>query len=608
MKLIYSHLKTFLPDLNVPPEQLRDDLTLIGHFTNYFEKVNDDFVLDLDVKINRADCLGYYGLARDLSVLYNLPLQLTNYRLPITDYRLPITVSSPDVIRIQAQKISGINNTTPSPPWLINFLQLHQVNPINLLVDLTNYVMFLYGLPCHAFDTAKSTDNLVWENNQKYAEFITLDNTKLKLSPNVLMVNNLDSPLSLSFLGGKSCAIDTTTTDTIIEMAVYNRTRVRNDSRQLNTTTEAAIRLDKELDPENIPLAFSHLFRLILDLCGGQVSSALFEYYPQKAPFAQINFDPSSPAIYAGINIPSNFALDVLKRLGCQINNSLVTPPSIRKDITLQEDLIEEVIRFYGYNKIPTDQPISNQKLPDITPKTLYLIESLKDQLVSLGYDEVRSWPLVAQPLDPASAIKTENSINSEYPYLRQSMLQSLHLQLEQYQRFKLNQTRFFEIGKIFYKENNRFIEKYALGVYNSSPKQLKLDIPRLVKGGVRGGFDSNFAELLLDNLPQPESYQPSSTSNTAYELTSQIITLDANVNFDSPQNPATLIKKYTALIDPAIFWSISLIDVYQNRYTFRVCYFNCDDKTAKSTHLKTFNLISPLKSAKPKPPLLDSK
>lgn len=628
MKLIYSHLKTFLPDLDTPPEKLRDDLTLIGHFTNYYETIKNpsffkegnpegegDFVLDLDIKVNRADCLGYYGLARDLSVLYHLPLKSTIYDLPAVASAkagLPITVTSPDVIRIQALKISGLNNSKPSPNWLLNFLKLHLVNPINLLVDLTNYIMFLYGLPCHAFDTAKSGDNLVWENNNgKYKDFTTLDGTRLLLEKPTLMVNNPHSALSLSFLGGQDCAIDTGTTETIVEMAVYNRSRVRSDSRKLKTVTEAGIRLDKGLDPDSIPLAFSHLVNLIAKLCGGQISSALYEYYPHPQTLPVIAFDTSKPSIYAGIDIPSDFSLDILQRLGCQLNKSLITPPSIRQDITLEEDLIEEVIRFYGYDKIPTNQPISNQPLPDITPKILYLIESLKDKLVSLGYDEIRSWPLVATPLNPSAVVATQNNINSEYPYLRQSLIPTLRQQLDQYLRYKLPSPQFFEIGKIFHKENGQFIENYSLGLYHPSTSQLKSDlkhlvIPRPVKGGDRGGFrfeiTDNFAEIILDDLPPPQTYSASLQPNSAYELTSQIITLDANINLETKQNPGDLIAKYTALISPQILWFIELVDVFQNRCTLRVSYYNCDDKTAKSTHLKVFNLsdsLSPSKSTK---------
>lgn len=592
MKIIYSQLKNFLPGLDIPAEKLRDDLTLIGHFTNFYEKIGNDIVFDLDIKVNRADCLGYYGLARDLSVFYNLPLKSTLYNLQPTTYPLPITVTSADVVRIQAVKISGLDNSQPSPAWLLNFLKLHLINPINLLVDLTNYIMFLYGLPCHAFDTAKSGDDLVWENNNhKYQDFITLDGTKLLLEKPTLMVNNPHSALSLSFLGGQTCAISANTTETIVEMAVYNRSRVRSDSRQLKTITEAGIRLDKDLDSESIPLAFNHLVQLILELEGGQISSALFEYYPQKPTLPKINFDPAKPGLYAGINIPRDFALDVLKRLGCQTDSQLIIPPSIRQDLKLEEDLIEEVIRFYGYNKIPINEPVSSQHLPDITPKILHLIESLKDQLIALGYDEIRSLPLVRHCEEPCDeAIPTQNIINTDYPVLRQSIIQSLRLQLDEYQRYKLPQSRFFEIGKIFFKKNNKFIEKYVLGIYNPDPVKLSRDARSCVSTNNLKITDC-FAEIILDDLPCPESYDPSLQKNQAYELTSQIITLDANVDLEVSQDPTSLITKYTALISPQILWSIELIDVFQNRCTLRVSYYNCDDKTAKKVHLSTFNL-----------------
>lgn len=564
MKLIYSELKKLLPELTASPQQLASDLAMIGHLVASLEEIEKEHVFDLEIRQNRADCLGYYGLARDLSVFYNIKLNLpiTNYQLPVTSYQLPITISSPDVRRIQAIKVSGLK-IAPSPSWLVKFLSLHDINSINNLVDLTNYAMLVYGIPCHAFDTAKTTDNLIWENNSEYEEFTTLDGTVLNLKDN-LIVSNPKECLSLGFIGGQNSGISPTTTETILEMAIYNPSRIRSDSRHLKTITEASIRLDKFLDTETIPQAFNFLVSQVLKLCHGQITSSLFERYPYKPESITIPFDPTKPGKYAGVEIDPEFALDILARIGV-ING---VPPSIRKDLSIEEDLIEEVIRFYGYNRIPVDQPISSNQAPDITPKILYLIEKIKDDLISQGYDEVRSWPLVQKPLSD-KAIYTQNSINSEYPVLRQSIVQSLKNQLDQYNRYKLPNPKFFEIGKIYYQENNKYIEKYALGAYDGQ----------------------EFKETILDDLEKPDSYIPQVIDNQAVELTSQIITLDANVTIDEHSEPIELIKKYSALIDRNILWSMEITDIFENKYTFRVCYYNCDDKTAKKIHLDTFNL-----------------
>ena len=544
MKLIYSELKKFLPDLSVKPEQLRDDITMIGHFTNYFEEIDGEIVFDLDIKVNRGDCLGYYGLARDLSVLYNIPLVLPKIKeLSSSNYQLPITVTTDKVKRIMALKISDLKNS-PSPDWLQKFIKIHGTNSVNTLVDLTNYIMYLYGIPVHAFDTAKSTDNLVWEINSRFKQFITLDGTKFSLNKDILMVNNPQKALSLGFWGGEACAIENTTTDTIVEIAVYDRTTVRQNSRWLKATTEAGTRLEKDLDPDLIPKALGHLVKLILENCGGQVSSSLFDYYPHKINSLPIEFNPQNVSLTAGISIPTDFSIDVLTRLGCVIDHNLVTPPPLRQDISLEADLIEEVIRFWGYQKIPTTEVLSFKELPDITPKIMYLIDELKDKLVALGYDEVLSWPLVNQALDLKTVVTTQNSINSEFIYLRQSLIQSLKIQLDQYQRFKLPQPQFFEIGKIFSQKDGQYIEKIALGIYNYDSKKLPQDIESLslplVKGGPRG--IDNFIEIILDDLPKPDKYIPLISSSQAVELTSQIITLDANLTLNTQENPLSLI------------------------------------------------------------------
>ena len=606
MKLVYSHLQKFLPNLDVKPQQLRDDLTMIGHFTNYFEEIGNDIVFDLDIKVNRGDCLGYYGLAKDLSVFYNLPL-VTNISTKIINQaksNLCLKVTTENVIRILAVKFSQLQNSD-SPLWLQNFLNCHQSKSINLIVDLTNYVMFLYGIPSHAFDTQKSTDSLIWEMNPKYQEFISLDKTKLKLDKNILMINNPSQPLSLSFWGGNNCAIDQNTKEIILEMAIYNPSVVRQNSRQLKSITEAGTRLEKQLDPEIIPLAFNHLCKLILQNCQGQINSTFFDYYPQHQKPNIISFDLQKPTKTSGIEIPPDFCLDCLTRLGCIIshpNNDqqqsiiTVTPPTIRPDITIEADLVEEVIRFWGYQKIPTNQPLSYKQVSDITPKEIFLIDNLKDKLIDLGYDEILSWPLVSQPLDTTTVVTTQNSINTESIYLRQSLIPSLAQQLDQYQRYKLNHPQFFEIGKIFSKDGDKYIEKNSLGIYHPNPDQLKNDLQYLDLPG--DNKESSFVEIIIDYLPKINNYQPKNVRHSANELLSQLIILDANVIFDSIQDSSQLIEKYTQIIGPKYFWEMIITDIYQDttnqkyRYTFRVSYFNVDDKTAKEIHLKTFGLI----------------
>ena len=597
MKLIYSQLQKFLPDLSVKPEQLRDDLTMIGHFTNFFEEIDDEIVFDLDIKVNRGDCFGYYGLARDLSVFYNISLQ--NLSSTIEDlksnYSLPIQINTSNVKRVMAAKICHLRNTS-SPKWIQTFLKCHGLKSINTLVDITNYIMLLYGIPSHAFDTSKSTDKLIWEMNSKFKEFISLDGSKLTLNNKILMINNSKKVLSLSFWGGESCAIDLNTTDTIVEIAIYDRTTVRQNSRQLKSVTEASIRLEKDLDPELIPIAFNHLVNLILKNCGGGISSQVFDYYPNKLETPQIEFDPQKPSLVSSIDIPTDFSLDCLKRLGCQINNNLITPPSLRKDITIEADLVEEVIRFYGYQKIPTNQPLVFKEINDITPPEIYLIENIKDKLVQMGYDEVLTWPLITTPINEKTVVKTQNSINSEAVYLRQSLIPSLMQQLDQYSRFKLPEPQFFEIGKIFSKEGDRYIEKNALGIYHHDSKQLLADLEKLnLKTQLT---DNNFAEIIIDNLPKLDKYIPEQHKNTAIELTSQIITLDANITLSTKEDPIKLIKKYSQIIGSENLWKLVITDIYQDsktnkyRYTFQASYFNLDDKTAKSIHLKTFDLI----------------
>ncbi len=625
MKLIYSELKKLLPNLDYPAQKIADDLTLISHLSEGTDVTNNEKVINLEIPKDRGDCLGYYGLAKEISVLHNLKLELPKIDLPKSTNKEKINVfvsAEKEVIRLMALKIKNVSNK-PSPTWLKHFLELHEINSVNTLVDLTNYIMLIYGIPCHAFDAAKASNQLQWQINSKKDQITTLDGTNIEIPAGSLVITDPVGTASLSIIGGRRTAIDLETTETIIEMAVYLPKRVRLDAKNMNIITEASIRLEKNLDPELIPQAFNHLISLILENCDGEINSQTFDYYPNKPSRPKIEYNPNKPAAYAGIDIPEKYGLEILEKLDCQIekenNKYQIIPPTLRTDLNLEEDLIEEVVRFYGYNKIPTDEPISSQELPDITPKILYLINSIKNSLVNFGYDEIRSWPIIReenfhQPTylpKKAQPIYTENNVNSEYPLLRMSLASSLYLQTVQAQKLKLPDQKFFEVGKTYYQLNKNYLENYTVSIYQPNFQQLEEDIQEVLTGlginvnqySVEIINNKKFIELnlnkisdSLDEAPLIELNTPEKQTGQAIELNRQIINLDANVILDKKVKPEKLIKKYQAKIDPNILWKLEIIDIYQTeddryKYTFRAYYYNAKAAVARKIHMQAFQL-----------------
>lgn len=625
MKIIYSQLQKFLPNLHFSARQIANKLTLLGHMGSGYEQKLDETIIGLEIRQNRGDCLGYYGIAKELATAYNLQFKVPKINLPITpkNSELPIKViAKRQTHRIMALRISGIKNGL-SPKWLQKFLKLHEINSINTLVDLTNFIMLWYGIPCHAFDTNKSGNKLVWKLNQKQnLVFQTLDKTKVKLHQNAFLISDKKGPASLVMIGGNRAKIDLNTKEVIIEVAVYDRKKVRLDAKKLNVQTEAGSRLEKDLDPDLIPQALNHLAFLILNNCGGKISSQLYDYYPNPMPAPKIKINLESINKITGIDIPPDFSKKIFKRLGCQLkklgkNNYLAIPPSLRKDLNLKEDLVEETIRFYGYEKIPTDQPISAKKLKNITPPVLNLIKSIKNFLVNQGYDEIRSWPIIQERHlhllsslpQKSKPVYIENNINANFPVLRMSIASSLVLQKKQYQKYKIPDCKIFEVGKIYYQKSGKYYEKHSVAFYQPKVDQLKRDCEKLFKKlnikkqnkySEKIGL-SEFIEIKLDKLAEqnftPIKLNYNNKTGNAIELSQQIVDFDANIILNKKINPQKLIKKYQQKIGEKYLWKLEIVDIYQNpktkkyKYTFRVYYYNISTPKAKQIHLKAFRL-----------------
>jgi len=648
MKVLYSQLRKYLPGLTATAKEVADVFTLTGFMLDKFIEVEyngqKDYFLDLEVRQNRADSLGVLGLARELSAYYKIPLKYPEYNIKFVGntYKLPITIQAKEAVkRVQAIKMIDLE-IKESPEWLKKYLELYGINTINNIVDLTNYVMLETGHASHVFDSELVGDNLVWElANDKYRKLTTLNGEEVVLKKDSLLITDGHKPLSLSFIGGKDDAVSNTTKKVVLEMAVYNGTVVRRNSRDLKIVTEAGTRLEKFMDPNSLPQAFEWLVSLILENCGGTVESELFDEYIQITPEIEINVDLDKVQQVAGIPITYTESKEYLTNLGFVIkqdqNNSVtVLRPINRLDIESQQDVFEEIIRMKGFNNIPSNY-LTTQVVKDITPSRIYLMEDITEYLAANGLDEVRSWVLVDEKSNDLTRfinwqpVKVTNSINEEVPYLRQSIAVSLLGQVQTYIKNNINPIELFEIGKIFGKKEEQYTEINSLGMLiankdinyikskvESLLRHLGIDKIEYVKDGdapksahpltcwqirientIAGVIyitntnefsEASVAELNIDLI---DSIVNNKVKTSTMEVTQKIVTLDSNIVVDQNVDINSFIINKLEPVGLNL-WAWSLIDQFKSdtniKYTVRVSYVNLNDTQAKELHAKLFD------------------
>jgi phenylalanyl-tRNA synthetase beta chain len=652
MKVLYSEIKELVKGLKASPKEIGEALTLTGFMMDGLTEVSykgkKDYLISLEIRQNRADCLSVIGLAREVAAYYNLKVSVPVVKaITKNTKKLDIKIEATNYIkRVLAIKLDEVNNVK-SPEWLREYMTLYGFNTAGLLVDLSNYVMMLTGYPSHLIDYRKTEGTIHWSINDRFKEITTLLGSVTKLNNNEIIIHDKNNIIALAgIIGGKTDSIDTNTTSIIAEFAIYDRSIIRKNSRSLNITTEASRRLEKDLDPNGADYAMQMLVSLILKYSGGKVSSSTFNYYPKKYVSPKIKFDKELPAKLAGIEIGTKDTLRILKGLNFDVvskNNKLtVTPPTYRMDVSLPEDLAEEVIRIYGYDKIPTNEVPSLNVVKNITPKSIILSEKIRDILVTLGFDETLSWPLTQEGINTnlnhsdLNEVTTQNSVNDLYPHLRQSIAVGLLTQMNEYFKKGVEYIDIFEIGKIFGEKNKNYFEHDSLGILSASKENTLPQFKDKTESLLRLlGFDDikYFESKVKPKISNPEScwdiyannqnigimYKlgPSETklniyfteidiekitkmltglnSNPVVELTQKLISLDVNIELDEKESIFEYLKNLEKKISKKNIWSINIADVYQagdkKKYTLRVTYEELSDKEAKDIHQKTFGL-----------------
>jgi phenylalanyl-tRNA synthetase beta chain len=429
-----------------------------------------DTILDLEVTPNRPDCLSMLGVAREVAAITEAPLNLPDlsYQEENSDVRdeVEVEILAPDLCpRYSASVVHGVM-VGPSPSWLQRRLMAAGVRPINNIVDVTNYVMIEYGQPLHAFDYDTIHGRRIVVRRATPGESLrTLDGLLRTLSPGMLVIADADHPVALAgIMGGSETEVTQSTKSVLLESANFNPGSIRQSCRALRLRTEASFRFDKGLPPAMTTVALRRATKLLVEICGGKASRGLWDLFPAPREAIEFRLTPMELRRVLGIDLTVAQIRDVLAgRLGFDCREDAdalwVKPPAHRSDIQIPADLVEEVARLVGYDRIPTTTLAGH--LPDHPSQPMRgLIDRVSDLLIGCGLQEVITYSLVGQRLlnkmaagkevGTLNGLRLANPMTPDQEILRMSLLPSVLECLNNNLRQDEAGPRLFEIGRVY--------------------------------------------------------------------------------------------------------------------------------------------------------------
>lgn len=432
----------------------------------------DDIIFEIENKsiTNRPDLWGHYGIAREIAALYKLTLKplVINENKNKKNLKLKIEIDNDDDCPKYLGVVISNIHIGESPSWLKNKLLAVGQRPINNVVDITNFIMLELGQPLHAFDYDKvKGGKIIVKRSSSRQNFTTLDNQQRKLSSEVLMINDSERPLAIAgIMGGKDSEISEKTKNIIIESANFNPNLIRRGELFLGLRTDASSRFEKGLDPELTRLALDRAITLIKEIIPeSEISSDVADVFKSRPLNRVIEVELNTIQKRIGEAIPLKEIKEILEALSFTVNSKKelmqVTVPSFRsgRDINLPEDLVEEVARIYGYNRIKAELPVVSLNSPDLNWERKH--ERLIKNYLTLGsqFCEVYNYSMVSIEDAKRMALKEndffhlKNSISSDQTLLRTSLIINLLKNAEHNLKY-FTDFRIFELGRIFKKKS----------------------------------------------------------------------------------------------------------------------------------------------------------
>ena len=479
MKISINWLKDYIA-LELPPAEVIAKLNGIGMLVDEWESVGDDVVLEIETYANRPDTLGHLGIARELAAALELPLLRPEEPVVEADEAIgdvfDIQILDEDLCpRYCGMLVTGLE-VAPSPPWLEQRIRTMGLNPVNNVVDVSNYVLFATGQPIHTFDRDKLAGQKIVVRRAKRGEHLrTLEGSDLALTPDMLVIADEKDPVALAgVIGGEESSVTASTRDVLIESANFDPVSVRQTWKKAGIPTDASYRFERGADIGFPPHA-ARLAASLLSRMGGRVLKGVLDVYPKERRAKTVVLRHHRIKELLGIEVQPEFVVKTLKNLEFrieehQVGTWRVTVPLFRVDIEREADLIEEIARFFGYENVPSTLPAMSALDMDVNP-TRAREAGLKQLLFHRGFDEVVNYSFSDAEQEDLFQTGGRRPVAIRNPISARAALLRTHLLGGLLQNIAWNKNRdargvhIFEFGPVFHRTDEGSREQQVLGI-----------------------------------------------------------------------------------------------------------------------------------------------
>ena len=505
-----------------------DPSTPVGMPAREYFKIEDDYLIEIGLTPNRADAMGHIGVARDLKAYLNYHEQTDKYKISYPD---PTSLNQDGTgiqIHVEAKEdcpryagavIMGIK-IADSPEWLQNRLRIIGLKPINNVVDITNFVMHEMGNPLHAFDLEKVNGKIIVRTAEEGELLTTLDEVERKLDSNDLVICNANEPMCLAgVFGGIDSGVKPTTTGIFLEAAYFNPVTIRKDAKRHGLNTDSSFRFERGVDPNTILAARDRAISLVIEICGGSLGQ-VYDLYPSPIQDTEVvlNFDRCRKL--CGAPISSEEIVKILSELDIfAISDSeeeiVVRVPAYRVDVKREADLIEEVLRIYGFNKVPLPEKLNTSISFQTKPNVEKLYNVSADLLVNNGFAEIMNnslttslvWEKIkTKSFDGNRDVRILNPLSNELDVMRQNLLFGGLRNIEHNQNRQHPDLKLFEFGKVYSLVDGKYLERKKLGIWVCGLKEGEnwtTDGRKSSFYTLKGAIDALLKKLGIDKAPQ---------------------------------------------------------------------------------------------------------